>query len=258
MNLSTLLGRLGTRARPELRAPGHSDLGHGIRQRDEAGRAEGVTEAQQARYLGQAVAIAQQGPAREDVHLVRLPRLARRAGRAGSTASTARPSPRRASGRTSQGHSTRGTPSVTARGGTVGPYASASCASSAPTIRRARAVGSTTRVRVAGTLVGVTQAELRLGTDCAVQVQLPITVARHDLRRDDRPQRRRRQHCRAHDHRHGKLIEPRALLHNENQRGGVRERSNRAVLKTAGRASAPWVRIPPPPLARGVPEVERR
>jgi hypothetical protein len=30
--------------------------------------------------------------------------------------------------------------------------------------------------------------------------------------------------------------------------GGVRERSNRAVLKTAGRASVPWVQIPPPPL----------
>ena len=30
--------------------------------------------------------------------------------------------------------------------------------------------------------------------------------------------------------------------------GGVPERSNRTVLKTAGRASASWVRIPPPPL----------
>ena len=33
--------------------------------------------------------------------------------------------------------------------------------------------------------------------------------------------------------------------------GGVRERSNRAVLKTAGRASVPWVQIPPPPLLDG-------
>ncbi len=30
--------------------------------------------------------------------------------------------------------------------------------------------------------------------------------------------------------------------------GGVPERSNGAVLKTVGRASASWVRIPPPPL----------
>src|SRR4051812_20954468 len=30
--------------------------------------------------------------------------------------------------------------------------------------------------------------------------------------------------------------------------GGVAERSNAAVLKTAGRASASWVRIPAPPL----------
>jgi hypothetical protein len=31
--------------------------------------------------------------------------------------------------------------------------------------------------------------------------------------------------------------------------GGVRERSNRAVLKTADGGTRPWVRIPPPPLA---------
>ena len=29
--------------------------------------------------------------------------------------------------------------------------------------------------------------------------------------------------------------------------GGVAERFKAAVLKTAGRASVPWVRIPPPP-----------
>ncbi len=32
------------------------------------------------------------------------------------------------------------------------------------------------------------------------------------------------------------------------RRGGVPERSNGAVLKTVGRASVPWVQIPPPPL----------
>src|SRR5687768_1251114 len=31
--------------------------------------------------------------------------------------------------------------------------------------------------------------------------------------------------------------------------GGVPERSNGAVLKTVGRASASWVRIPPPPCS---------
>jgi hypothetical protein len=41
--------------------------------------------------------------------------------------------------------------------------------------------------------------------------------------------------------------------------GGVRERSNRAVLKTAGRASVPWVQIPPPPFKPApVPVVERQ
>ena len=34
--------------------------------------------------------------------------------------------------------------------------------------------------------------------------------------------------------------------------GGVPERSNGAVLKTVGRASVPWVRIPPPPLNQSV------
>src|SRR3972149_8270887 len=33
--------------------------------------------------------------------------------------------------------------------------------------------------------------------------------------------------------------------------GGVPERSNGSVLKTDGRASAPWVRIPPPPFTLG-------
>src|SRR4051795_6480493 len=32
--------------------------------------------------------------------------------------------------------------------------------------------------------------------------------------------------------------------------GGVPERSNGAVLKTVGRASVPWVQIPPPPLLK--------
>ena len=32
--------------------------------------------------------------------------------------------------------------------------------------------------------------------------------------------------------------------------GGVPERSNGAALKAVGRASASWVRIPPPPLVR--------
>ena len=49
---------------------------------------------------------------------------------------------------------------ITARAGTVGPYATVYvrdfCANNAP----GAAVGSTTRVRVAGNLVGVTQAQV--------------------------------------------------------------------------------------------------
>ena len=37
--------------------------------------------------------------------------------------------------------------------------------------------------------------------------------------------------------------------------GGVPERSNGAVLKTVGRASVPWVRIPAPPLSHACPIV---
>jgi hypothetical protein len=40
------------------------------------------------------------------------------------------------------------------------------------------AVGTTTRVYLAGKLVGVTQARLALGADCTVRVQLPLKVVR--------------------------------------------------------------------------------
>src|SRR5512145_685039 len=38
--------------------------------------------------------------------------------------------------------------------------------------------------------------------------------------------------------------------------GGVPERSNGAALKAVGRASVPWVRIPPPPLPASQPDDE--
>src|SRR5581483_12495425 len=42
------------------------------------------------------------------------------------------------------------------------------------------------------------------------------------------------------------------------RRGGVPERSIGAALKAVGRASAPWVRIPPPPPAGAEPRPDRR
>src|SRR2546430_2236924 len=39
--------------------------------------------------------------------------------------------------------------------------------------------------------------------------------------------------------------------------GGVAERSNAAVLKTAEGASSPWVRIPPPPQKRSTSRIDR-
>ena len=140
------------------------------------GEPRGVTEAQQARHSPQAIAIAQKNP-REDVHLVRLPRLALE--HVAASVSMGPRSPRR--GLVVHGRLTRRAERQDhrPRGCTVGLYATGpTCATSAPTMRFGAAVGSTTRVRVAGNLVGVTQAQVLLGLDCAIQVQLPVTVRR--------------------------------------------------------------------------------
>ena len=67
---------------------------------------------------------------------------------------------------------------ITARIGTVRPYATVYLRDFCANNPVGAIVGSTTRVLNGGHLVGVTQAQLELGLDCAVRVQLPITVKR--------------------------------------------------------------------------------
>jgi Cellulase (glycosyl hydrolase family 5) len=174
----TLLGRLGL----ELdRSFGRRNIPIWITEygnETKPGEPRGVTEAQQARYLPQAIAIAQKNPRvkmfiwfvfRDSPSSTWQSGLYRVDG-------TAKP----AAGVWSYmaGSLDARNAKITARAGTVGPYATVLlrdfCANNAP----GAAVGSTTRVRVAGSLVGVTQAQVPLGLDCAIQVQLPVTVRR--------------------------------------------------------------------------------
>jgi hypothetical protein len=142
------------------------------------GEPKGVTEAQQARYLPQALALA-----REDSRVQMFIWFVFR----DSPTSTWQSGLYRLNGTAKPaaavwsyvaGSLDARNAKITARGGTVGPYATVFlrdfCANNAP----GAAVGSTTRVRVRGQLVGVTQAQLAFGLDCAIQVQLPIAVRR--------------------------------------------------------------------------------
>jgi Cellulase (glycosyl hydrolase family 5) len=139
------------------------------------GEPKGVSEATQARYLPEAVAIARREPRVKmfvwfifedslqsswQSGLYRLSGTGKRS--AGAWANVA------------PGLDARNT-RITARAGTVGPYATVYLRANNPV---GTPVGTTTRVRVAGVLVGVTQAQIRLADDCSAQVQLPITVRR--------------------------------------------------------------------------------
>jgi Cellulase (glycosyl hydrolase family 5) len=142
------------------------------------GEPKGVSEAIQARYLPEAVAIARREPrVRMFVWFIfedslqsswqsGLYRLS--GGGKRSAGAWARVAPA-LDARNAQ---------VTARGGTVGPlatvYLRAFCANNPV----GTPIGTTTRVRVSGSLVGVTQAQIPLGDDCTVPVRLPITVRR--------------------------------------------------------------------------------
>ena len=157
------------------------------------GEPKGVTEAQQATYLAQAVAIA-----REDSRVRMFIWFVFR----DSTGSTwqsglyrhdGTPKPAAAAlvGRRRRLDMRNG--SVTVPGGTVGPIVTAYVREFCNNNPIGAAVGTTTRVFKGGKLVGVTQARLTLGLDCTVHVQLPVTVARKTTYvARDRPQRRRR------------------------------------------------------------------
>ena len=177
VNLSTL-GRLGTELDRSFARPGIPIWVTEYGSETKPGEPKGVTEAQQARYLGQAVAIARKDPRVKMFVWFVFRDSTRSSWQSGLYRLDGTPKPAAGVWPYVAGSLDARNGRVTARGGTVGPFVSAHvrefCANNPPGAR----VGTTTRVRVAGALVGVTQAELRLGTDCAVQVQLPITVAR--------------------------------------------------------------------------------
>jgi Cellulase (glycosyl hydrolase family 5) len=142
------------------------------------GEPRGVTEAQQARYLPQAIAIARKDPRVKmfiwfvfqdspsstwQSGLFRMNGSAKPAARAWRLAAAPLDARNAA---------------ITARVGTVGPYATVYLRDFCANNPAGAIVGSTTRVLNGGHLVGVTQAQLELGLDCAVRVQLPITVKR--------------------------------------------------------------------------------
>ena len=142
------------------------------------GEPNGVTESQQNRYLGQAVALARKDPRVKMFVWFVFRDSIRSSWQSGLYRLDGTPKPAAAVWPYVAGSLDARNGRVTARRGTVGPFVSAYvrefCANNPAGAR----VGTTTRVRVAGMLVGVTQAELALDAHCTVTVQLPITVAR--------------------------------------------------------------------------------
>ena len=142
------------------------------------GEPKGVTEAQQARYLPQAIAIARRDPRVRMFIWFVFRDSAGSTWQSGLYRTDSTPKPAQAAWPVAARPLDMRNGKVTARGGTVGPivtvYVRDFCANNPV----GAAVGTTTRVFRAGTLVGVTQAQLPLGIDCTVHVQLPVTVAR--------------------------------------------------------------------------------
>ncbi len=140
------------------------------------GEPKGVTEAQQARYLPQALAIARRDPrvkmfvwfVFQDSNgspwqsgLYRLDGTPKPA--AAVWAATAAPLDMRNG-------------SLSAPVGTFDPTVTVYLRDFCNNNPTGAAVGSTTRVYLRGELVGVTQAQLALGIDCTVHVQLPVRI----------------------------------------------------------------------------------
>ena len=141
------------------------------------GEPKGVTEAQQATYLAQAVAMA-----RKDARVRMFIWFVFR----DSTGSTwqsgldrfdGTPKPAAARWSAAAAALDMRNGSVAVPGGTPGPVVTVYVREFCNNNPVGAAVGTTTRVFKGGRLVGVTQARLSLGLDCTVHVQLPVTVA---------------------------------------------------------------------------------
>jgi hypothetical protein len=137
-----------------------------------------VTEAQQASYLAQAVAIARQDPRvamfvwfvfRDSTESSWQSGIHRLDG-------SSKPSAARWSRAVAGLDMRNGAVSVPP--GTVAPVVTVYVRDFCNNNPVGATVGTTTRVYTAGKLVGVTQARLTLRTDCTVAVALPLTAAR--------------------------------------------------------------------------------
>jgi hypothetical protein len=141
------------------------------------GEPRGVTEAQQASYLSQAVAVARRDPRVQMFIWFVFRDSPDSAWQSGLYHEDGSPKPALAVWPVAVGPLNARNGKVTARGGTapvLTVYVRDFCANNPVGAR----VGTTTRVRLAGRLVGVDQAELPLRTDCTVRVRLPTTVRR--------------------------------------------------------------------------------
>ena len=137
----------------------------------------GVTEAQQAAYLPQAIAIAQRDPRVRMFIWFVFRDSPGSAWQSGLSHEDGSPKPASSAWPTAVAPLDARNGKVTARGGTVPTltvYVRDFCANNPA----GAAVGTTTRVRVPGRLVGVAQAQLPLALDCTVHVRLPVTVKR--------------------------------------------------------------------------------
>ncbi|MEP6892258.1 MAG: cellulase family glycosylhydrolase [Gaiellaceae bacterium] len=150
-----------------------TEYGHETR----PGEPRGVTEEQQASYLTTAVGIARRDPRVQMFIWFILRDSPSSAWQSGLYREDGTPKPARAAWPAAVGPLNARNGKVAARGGTtpvVTVYIRDFCANNPA----GAAVGTTTRVRLAGRLVGIRQAQLSLGIDCTVRVRLPVTVVR--------------------------------------------------------------------------------
>ena len=141
------------------------------------GEPRGVTEAQQAEYLPQAIAIARRDPRVQMLIWFVFRDSPNSAWQSGLYHEDGTPKPARAAWQAAVAPLNARNGKVTVRSGTsptVIVYIRDFCANNPI----GAAIGTTTRVRLTGRLVGVAQAQVPLRSDCTVRVRLPVTVQR--------------------------------------------------------------------------------
>jgi len=142
------------------------------------GEPRGVTEAQQAVYLPQAIAIVRKDPRVRMFVWFIFRDSPGSTWQSGLYRTDSTPKPAQAAWPVAAASVDMRNGKVTAKGGTVDPIVTVYLRDFCANNPDGAPVGTTTRVFVSGTLVQVTQAQLALGIDCTVHVQLPISVVR--------------------------------------------------------------------------------